>query len=75
MKTALVPWSELATRDPGDAAVLEASWPVPYALAISVPAPRALELYQDAIGVFDRESVNLDKSVSAIRSGKLLDRP
>ena len=73
MKTALVPWSELATRDPGDAAVLEAKLAVPYAMADLGASAQALELYQDAIGVFDRESVNLDKSVSAIRSGKLLD--
>ena len=73
MKTALVPWSELATRDPGDAAVLEAKLAVPYALADLGASAQALELYKDAIGVFDRESVNLDKSVAAIRSGKLLD--
>ncbi|HSQ10157.1 MAG TPA: tetratricopeptide repeat protein [Burkholderiaceae bacterium] len=73
MKSALVPWSELATRDPGDAAVLEAKLAVPYAFADLGASAQALELYQDAIGVFDRESVNLDKSVAAIRSGKLLD--
>jgi hypothetical protein len=73
MKSALVPWSELATREPSDAAVLEAKLAVPYALADLGANAQALELYQDAIGVFDRESVNLDKSVAAIRSGRLLD--
>jgi tetratricopeptide (TPR) repeat protein len=73
MKSALVPWSELATRDPGDAAVLEAKLAVPYALADVGANAQALALYQDAIGVFDRESANLDKSVAAIRSGRLLD--
>jgi Tetratricopeptide repeat len=73
MKSALVPWSELAARAPGDAAVLEAKLAVPYALADLGANAQALELYQDAIGVFDRESVNLDQSVAAIRSGKLLD--
>ena len=73
MKSALVPWSELATRDPSDAAVLEAKLAVPYALADLGANAQALELYQDAIGVFDRESANLDQSVAAIRSGKLLD--
>ncbi len=73
MKSALVPWSELATRDPSDAAVLEAKLAVPYALADLGANAQALELYQDAIGVFDRESTNLDQSVAAIRSGKLLD--
>jgi hypothetical protein len=73
MKSALVPWSELATRDPGDAAVLEAKLAVPYALADVGANAQALALYQEAIGVFDRESANLDKSVAAIRSGRLLD--
>ena len=73
MKSALVPWSELAGRDPSDAAVLEAKLAVPYALADLKANAQALELYQDAIVVFDRESANLDKSVAAIRSGKLLD--
>jgi tetratricopeptide (TPR) repeat protein len=73
MKSALVPWSELATRDPGDAAVLEAKLAVPYALADLGANAQALELYQEAIGVFDQESANLDKSVAAIRSGRLLD--
>ena len=73
MKSALVPWSELAGRDPSDAAVLEAKLAVPYALADLKANAQALELYQDAIAVFDRESANLDKSVAAIRSGKLLD--
>jgi len=73
MKSALVPWNELATRDPSDAAVLEAKLAVPYALADLGGSAQALELYQDAIRMFDRESANLDRSVAAIRSGKLLD--
>jgi hypothetical protein len=73
MKQALVPWSELVTRDPTDAAVLEAKLAVPYALSDLGANAQALQLYQDAIGAFDRESASLDKSVAAIRSGKLLD--
>ncbi len=60
MKKALVPWSELATRNPGDAAVLEAKLAVPYALTELGANAQALELYQDAIGVFDRQSADLD---------------
>jgi hypothetical protein len=73
MKSALVPWSELATRDPSDAAVLEAKLAVPYAFADLGANAQALELYQSAIGAFDRESASLDQSVAVIRSGKLLD--
>jgi hypothetical protein len=73
MKVALVPWSELAGRDASDAAVLEAKLAVPYALADLGAEAQALSLYEDAIGVFDRETANLDESVAAIRAGKLLD--
>jgi len=73
MKSALVPWGELAGRSPNDAAVLEAKLAVPYALADLGASSQALELYQGAIGAFDRESAELDTSIVAIRSGRLLD--
>ncbi len=70
---ALVPWTELAGRDPGDSAVLEARIAVPYAYAELGAYGQALERYNDAIVAFDRESVNLDESIAAIRAGKLVD--
>ncbi len=73
MKSALVPWSELAGRSPNDGAVLEAKLAVPYALADLGANAQALELYQDAIGAFDQEGRNLDTSIVAIRSGQLLE--
>ncbi|HTN50703.1 MAG TPA: tetratricopeptide repeat protein [Burkholderiaceae bacterium] len=73
MKVALVPWSELAGRTPHDAAVLEAKLAMPYALADLGANSQALGLYQDAIGAFDRENADLDTSIAAIRSGKLLE--
>lgn len=73
MKAALVPWTELATRDPGDAAVLEAKLAVPYAFAGLGADGQALALYQEAIAAFDREAVSLDAAVAAIRGGALLD--
>jgi hypothetical protein len=73
MIDALVPWSELAARDPSDAAVLEAKLAVPYAQAELGAYGQALAMYQDAIAVFDRESERLDESIAAIRSGRLLD--
>jgi tetratricopeptide (TPR) repeat protein len=73
MKSALVPWSELAGRSPNDGAVLEAKLAVPYALTDLGANAQALALYQDAIGAFDQESRDLDASIAAIRSGKLLD--
>ena len=73
MKAALVPWNELVGREEADAAVLEARLAVPYALAELGADAQALALYQTAIGAFDREGANLDRSVAAIREGRLLD--
>jgi hypothetical protein len=73
MNAALVPWNELATRDAGDAAVLEARLAVPYAHAELGAYAQALALYQDAIGDFDREQAKLDESIAAIRTGRLIE--
>ena len=48
-RMALVPWLELAGRDPSDAAVLEAQLAVPYAYAELGANGQALERYQVAI--------------------------
>jgi Tetratricopeptide repeat len=73
-KQALVPWTELTgSRDASDAAVLEARIAVAFAYAELGAYGQSLENYQDAISAFDRESVALDESISAIRSGKLLE--
>ena len=52
-KQALVPWTELAQRDPSDAAVLEARIAVPYAYAELGARGQALERYNEAIAAFD----------------------
>jgi Tetratricopeptide repeat len=72
-KDALVPWTELAKRDTSDPAVLEAKLAVPYAMGELGAYAQSLELYNDAITVFDRERVRRDESIAAIRAGKLLD--
>jgi len=71
-KRALVPWEELAQRDPGDAAVLEALIAVPYAYAEAGASGQSLERYTAAIGAFERENAHLDESIAAIRAGTLL---
>jgi len=73
MIEALVPWTELAARTPTDAAVLEAKLAVPYAHAELGAHARALDLYQDALRAFERETSRLDDSIALIRSGQLLD--
>jgi len=71
-KAALVPWTELSAREPVDAAVLEAKLAVPYAFAELGAFGQALDRYKDAIAIFERENTDLDESITAIRSGKLL---
>jgi hypothetical protein len=70
---ALVPWMELASRDPSDPAVLEARIAVPYALAEAGAYGQALANYQEAIGAYDQEGKALDESIAAIRGGKLVE--
>lgn len=70
---ALVPWSELAARDASDSAVLEAKIAVPYAYAELGAYGQALQGYNEALALFERESAKLDESIAAIRSGALVD--
>jgi hypothetical protein len=72
-KDALVPWSELASRDTSDAAVLEAKLAMPYALAKLGANAQALEQYGKALASYGDEAAHLDESMEAVRSGKLFD--
>lgn len=72
-KQALVPWTELADRDASDAAVLEASIALPYAYGQLGAFGQALDRYNAAIDLFERENKGLDESIAAIRSGKLVE--
>jgi hypothetical protein len=72
-KLALVPWVELAGRDPTDAAVLEAQLAVPYAYAELGASGQGLDRYTAAIANFEHENANLDATIAAIRQGKLLE--
>jgi Tetratricopeptide repeat len=72
-KQALVPWLELSKRTTTDAAVLEAKLAVPYAMGELGAYSQSLELYNDAISVFDRERAKLDESIAAIHHGKLVE--
>jgi hypothetical protein len=72
-KLALVPWMELAGRDAGDAAVLEAQLAVPHAFGELGALGQSLRLYEDALAVYGRESSRLDESVASVRAGHLID--
>ncbi|MBX3619022.1 MAG: hypothetical protein KF891_03370 [Rhizobacter sp.] len=72
-KQALVPWTELSQRDASDSAVLEASIALPYAFGQLGAYGQALDGYNAAIAVFERENAGLDESIAAIRAGKLVE--
>jgi hypothetical protein len=72
-KLALVPWLELAGRDIGDSAALEAQIAVPYAYAELGAWNQSLTGYNAAIAAYSKESTQLDESIAAIRTGALLD--
>lgn len=72
-KQALVPWTELAGRDASDSAVLEATIALPYAYGQLGAFSQALDRYNTAIELFERENQGLDESIAAIRSGKLVE--
>ncbi len=71
-KDALVPWTELATRDASDAAVLEARIALPYAYAELGATAEALARYTDAVALYQAEGRRLQDSIAAIRAGALV---
>jgi hypothetical protein len=72
-KLALAPWLELLQRDISDSAVLEAKIAVPFAYADLGAYGQAMDRYNEAIDIFTRENAALSESITAIRSGKLID--
>jgi hypothetical protein len=72
-KLALVPWLELAERDVGDSAALEARIAVPYAYVKLGAYGQALDRYNTAIAAFEQESKALKESIVALRSSKWID--
>lgn len=72
-RKALAPWVELLDRDIADSAVLEARIAVPYAYMELGAFGQALNGYNQAIELFERENLQLDESIAAIRGGKLID--
>jgi tetratricopeptide (TPR) repeat protein len=70
---ALVPWTELRTRNVTDPAVQEALLAVPYAMAKMELYGQAVRHYKESIAALNEEKRQLDISISAIRSGELLE--
>jgi tetratricopeptide (TPR) repeat protein len=69
---ALVPWSELASRDLLDSAVQESFLAVPYALGKLEARGEAIDRYKTALGSFDTELAHLDEAIGRARSGELI---
>jgi hypothetical protein len=70
---ALVPWLELREGRVLDAAVQESFLAVPYAYATLASTGQAAEQYRLAVAAYGAESVRIDESITAIRSGGFLD--
>jgi hypothetical protein len=69
---ALVPWTELSTRNATDPAVQEALLAVPYAMAKMELYGQAVQHYKESISALNDEKRQLDISINAIRNGELL---
>jgi hypothetical protein len=69
---ALVPWTELGKRAATDPAVQESLLAIPYAMNRMNLHGRAVQHYETAITVFQREREGLDESIRAISDGELL---
>lgn len=69
---ALVAWQELLRRDGTDPAVQEARIALPYALAELGAPGQALVRYREALGAYGQAHAQLDDTIAAVRSGRLL---
>ncbi|HYQ70506.1 MAG TPA: hypothetical protein VET88_01110 [Gammaproteobacteria bacterium] len=69
---ALVPWTELGSRDTADPATQEALLAIPYAMTRLRLHGLAVAHYNEAIQALQTEQAELDKSIEAIQRGELL---
>jgi len=69
---ALVPWTELSTRNATDPAVQESMLAVPYAMAKMELYGQAVQQYKQSIATLNHEKKQLDRSIYAIQEGELL---
>ncbi len=69
---ALVPWNILASREPTDAAVQEATLAVPHAYDSLKLHGRAAMTYGNALDLFSGQVKRVDASIDSIREGRFL---
>ena len=70
---ALVPWQELASRDRADVAAFESLLAIGNAMERLKAFPQAMQSYQNAITTYEQELANLEKTVLAVKAGRLWD--
>lgn len=71
---ALAPWMELRKRQLSDASVYESQLAVPYGLEKLKAYPQSLKAYEEAIGIFEDEIINVDKAIKAVKAGRLWEK-
>ncbi len=72
-RRALVPWMELRSRDLLDSAVQESMLAIPYAMAKLDSISQAADHYLNAVEAFYEETNRIDRTISYIESGALLE--
>jgi tetratricopeptide (TPR) repeat protein len=68
---ALVPWSELASRDRVDISVFESLLAMGNAYERLEAFPQAIQTYETAIADYEKELLTLDSTQDAVKSGRL----
>jgi len=72
-KNALVPWTELRSRNLLDAAVQESYLAVPYAFSKLSANAQSADNYEQAVEQFSAEDKSLDAAIGRIRDGKMIE--
>lgn len=72
LKRALVPWLELAGRDPIDPTVQEGLLAIPYCLARLGAHDQAREFYERGIAALDAARKRIDLTIWYVKSGRML---
>jgi tetratricopeptide (TPR) repeat protein len=70
---ALVPWVELAKRDPMDPAVQEGMLAIPWALDRLQDYSQSLQRYSDAIAALEVARKRMEDAAKSIRGGRMVD--
>jgi tetratricopeptide (TPR) repeat protein len=73
LQRALVPWVELAKRDPMDPAVQEGLLAIPWALDRLHAYEQSLTRYLDAIAALETARKRMDEAAKSIRGGRMVE--